>query len=190
MECIVSFGSKICNVKDVLKILHTVIKIFKKIILLIDGIQDLILKFNESILNHYENISSIKLGLISGIETLYVNIQMLFNTVENSIKILSHSSDILPIPGLVINYLNTQIYINSYRISHSKDGIIKFVEYDNNLKPISIKWLGTHLNRITSHTYHDRLSKCFNNNLKTKNYLKLKCLNYIQLINNLQKIIK
>ena len=86
-------------------------------------------------------------------------------SVQDSINILTHSSDILPKPGLIINYANTQLYINSYRILHSKDGIIKLVEYDFNLNPVSINWIGTHLSKITADTYNDRLSKCFNNNL-------------------------
>lgn len=190
-KCIISYNSKVLSVKDVIKILYTIVKIFKKIILLIDEIQTLILKFNDDVFNYHENIPSVKKALIDANEILYTNIQMLFNTTEsNSINILSHSSDLLPIPGLIINYANTQVYINSYRMTYSKDGIIKLVEYDNNLKPVSINWIGTHLNKITEQTYNYRLSRCFNNNLKTINYIKLKCLHYIQLINNLQKIIK
>ena len=132
-KCVVSYNNKVHNIKSVIKMLYTIVKIFKKIIEFIDEIQTLILKFNDSVFNYYENIQSVKSALIGSIENCYINIQMLFNTVQDSINILTHSSDILPKPGLIINYANTQLYINSYRILYSKDGIIKLVEYDFNI---------------------------------------------------------
>lgn len=191
-HCIITYDrnkTKIDKVKNIIKMLHVIVQVFKKINDFIDEIQSLILKFDEKVFTVYENIPNIKDALLKSIETCYINIQMLFNTTIESIYLLSYTHGDIPLPGLGINYSNTLFHINSYRILYSKDGIIKIVEYDQNLKPLTINWIGTHLNKINEFTFNDRLSKCFNNNLSTINSIKKKCLNYIQLINNLQKII-
>ncbi len=192
-HCIITYDgnkTKIDKIKNIIKMLQTIVTIFRKINDFIDEIQTLILKFNDLNFTTYENIPNVKEVLLKTIETCYLNIQMLFNTSIDSIYLLSYTSDDIPLPGLTINYSNTLVYINSFRILYSKDGIIKIVEYDCNCKPISINWIGTHLNKINEFTFNDRLSKCFNNNLETVNAFKVKCLNYIQLINNFQKIIE
>lgn len=192
-HCIITYDgnkTKIDKIKNIIKMLNTIVIIFKKINSFIDEIQTLIIKFNEETFNHYENIQGVKDAMLNSIETCYLNIQMLFNTSVESIYILSYTSEDIPLPGLVINYSNTVFHINSFRVLYSKDGIIKIVEYDPESKPISINWIGTHFNKINEFTYSDRFTKCFNNNLETINAIKGKCLNYIQLINNLQKIIE
>jgi len=181
--------TKIDKIKNVIKMLCSIVVIFKKIIQFIDSIQIMIIKFNDEIFNYYNNIPSVKQILLQSIQVCYTNIQMLFNTSIESIYLLSSTSDDIPKPGISINYANTIFSINSFRVIYSDDGIIKLVEYDSELKPISINWIGTHLNKINQITFNDRLSKCFNNNLVTINSLKLKCMSLIQLINNLQKII-
>lgn len=191
-HCIITYDSnktKIEKIKNVIKMLHSIVIIFKKIIQFIDSVQTMILKFNDDIFNYLDNVTSVKEVLLQSIQICYTNIQMLFNTSIESIYLLSFTSDEIPKAGISINYANTIFSVNSFRVIYSSDGIIKLVEYDSELKPISINWIGTHLNKINSHTFNDRLSKCFNNNLSTINSLKLRCMNYIQLINNLQKII-
>lgn len=191
-HCIITYDTdktKIEKIKNVIKMLHSIVIVFKKIIQFIDSIQTMIIKFNDDIFNYVNNISSIKDVLIQSIEVCYKNIQMLFNTSVESIYLLSFTSGDIPKPGISINYANTVFAVNSFRIIHSPDGIIKLVEYDSELKPISVYWIGTHLNKINEITFNDRLSKCFNNNLATINSLKLKCMGLINLINNLQKII-
>jgi hypothetical protein len=191
-HCIITYDTnktKIDKIKNVIKMLHSIVIIFKKIIQFIDSIQTMIIKFNDEIFNYYDNIPSVKEVLLQSIQVCYTNIQMLFNTSIESIYLVSFTSDDIPKAGISINYVNTIFSINSFRVIHSDDGIIKLVEYDSELKPISINWIGTHLNKINQVTFNDRLSKCFNNNLSTINSLKLKCMNFIQLINNLQKII-
>ena len=89
-----------------------------------------------------------------------------------------------------INYANTLIYINSYKFKYSKDGIIKIIEYDKDLIPISVTFLGTHVNLINNYNFHDKLSKCYNNNLGTIGYIKIILMKYIQIIDNLQNIYK
>ncbi len=182
--------TKIDKIKNIIKMLHMIIVVFKKIIDFIDEIQTLILKFNDGVYNFYENIPNIKKVLLKSIETCYLNIQMLFNTSLESIYLLSYTSEEIPLPGLTINYSNTLVHINSFRILYSKDGIIKIVEYDSQIKPVSINWIGTHINKMNEFTFHEVLTKCFNHNLETINSIKVKCMNYIQLINNLQKIIE
>jgi len=191
-HCIITYDTdktKNDTIKNVIKMLYSIVIIFKKLIQFIDSIQTMIIKFNDEIFNYYDNITSVKEVLLQSIQVCYKNIQMLFNTSIESIYLVSFTSDDIPKPGISINYANTIFSINSFRVIHSDDGIIKLVEYDSNLKPISINWIGTHLNKINKITFNDRLSKCFNNNLSTINSLKLKCMNLIQLINNLQKII-
>ncbi len=192
-HCIIMYDgnkTKIDKIKNIIKMLHMIVHVFKKINDFIDEIQTLILKFNEGVFTIYENIENMKDVLLKSIETCYLNIQMLFNTSIESIYLLSYTCGVIPLPGLTINYANTVFHINSFRILYSKDGIIKIVEYDINSKPLTINWIGTHLNKINEITFSDRLSKCFNNNLATVNAFKVKCLNYIQIINNLQKIIE
>jgi hypothetical protein len=187
--CKVTYNSnniKIYNIKNVIKMLYSIVIIFKKIIQFVDSIQTMILKLNDEIFNYYNNIPSIKQILLQSIQVCYKNIQMLFN---KSNYLLSFTSDEMPKLGILINYLNTVFYVNSFRVIYSDDGIIKIVEYDSELKPICINWIGTHLNKINQITFNDKLSKCFNNNLETINSLKLKCMSLIQLINNLQKIV-
>jgi hypothetical protein len=188
--CLITNEVKKITIKDMIKILILLVNSFKKINSIIDEIQTLILKFNDGIFDNYNNIQSVKQVLLKSIETCYLNIQMILNISYKSIQILNYTSDSIPPPGLTINYLNTSIHINSYRVLYSKDGIIKLVEYDKNFKPLNINWIGTHLNKINKISFNKRLSKCFNNNLKTINTIKVKCANYIQLINNLQKIIE
>jgi hypothetical protein len=192
-HCIITYDgnkTKIDKIKNIIKMLSMIVVLFKKINDFIDEIQTLILKFNDGIFSFYENIPSVKDVLLKAIETCYLNIQMLFNTSVESIYLLSYTSGDIPLPGLTINYSNTLVHINSFRVLYSKDGIIKIVEYDSNTQPLSVNWIGTHLNKMNEFTFSDRLSKCFNNNLETINAIKVKCLNYIQLINNLQKIIE
>lgn len=190
--CIITYDTdktKIDKIKNVIRMLHSIVTIFKKIIEFIDSIQTMILKFNDEIFNYLDNVSSVKEVLLQSIQVCYTNIQMLFNTSIESIYLLSFTSDEIPKPGISVNYANTVFSINSFRVIHSEHGIIKLVEYDSELKPVSINWIGTHLNKMNQVTFNDRLSKCFNNNLSTINSLKLKCMGLINLINNLQKII-
>jgi len=218
--CIIYYDSdrmKIEKTINIIKLIKNITIILKKIIDLIDGLQDLILKFTNEIFNAIDNIKYIRLVLKNSIKILYENILILFNTQYRTIQLINYSSDNFIPQGYTINYVNSLshinlikntdnnknylnpgatinianklIYINPFRVLYSDVGVIKIIEYNNNLEPIQINFLGTHIEDINVHTLDDKLSKCFNNNLHTINTLKTICLNYIQIVNNLQKII-
>jgi hypothetical protein len=208
---------KIEKTINIINLIKNIIIILKKIIDLIDGLQDLILKFTNETFNAIDNVKYIRLVLQNSIKTLYENILILFNTQYRTIQLINYSSDTFIPQGYTINYVNSLshinlikntennknylnpgatinianklIYVNPFRVLYSDVGVIKIIEYNNELEPIQINFLGTHIEDINVHTLNDKLSKCFNNNLYTINTLKTICLNYIQIVNNLQKII-
>lgn len=208
---------KIEKTINIIKLLKKLIIILKKIIDLIDSLQDLILKFTNETFNAIDNVKHIKVALKNSIKILYDNILILFNTQYKSMQLINYSTDNYIPQGYTINYINSLshinliknkdknndyldpgatinianrlIFINSFRILYSDLGIIKIIEYNNDLEPIQVNFLGTHISDIDVYTFNDKLSKCFNNNLYTINAIKSMCLNYIQIVNNLQKII-
>jgi hypothetical protein len=219
--CIIYYDSqrmKIEKTINIIQLLKKLVIIFKKIIELINDVQELIFKFSNDTFNQIDNIDSIKIAIFNSIKSLYDNLQILLGTQFKNIQIINYSTDnIIPKgysinyinslqhiniftsnnqsqnylnPGSTINIANTLIYINSFKILFSEEGIIKIIEYNNNLEPISVNFLGTHILKINNDKLYDKLSKCFNNNLKTINAIKIMCLNYTQKINLLQKIIK
>jgi hypothetical protein len=175
------------TLKTTIKMLQIILNGLKKIICFIDEIQTLVIKFNECTYNDVDNISSIKEALLTAIEICYNNIKMVFNDLVSSTCIFIYTIDPFPKAGISIKYNGVSFNVNSFRLASSKEGIIKLVEYDCNLEPLSIYWIGTHLNKMNNETFNDILSKCFNNNLTTINMLKIRCLHYTHLINNLQK---
>ena len=209
---------KIEKTINIIQLLKKLVNIFKKLLELINEIQDLILKFSNNTFTSINNTDYIKIGLFNSIKTLYDNLQILFNTQFKNIQIINYSTDNIIPKGYSINYVNslqhinmitnnnqsqnylnsgttinianTLIYINSFRILFSNEGIIKLIEYNNELEPISVNFIGTHITEINDEILYSKLSKCFNNNLKTINVVKIMCLNYTQKINFLQKIIK
>ena len=216
--CVIYYDSermKIEKTKNIIKHLLLIVKTFKKMLEMIDNLQNLIMKLVEDEFNVNDNIKYSKKVLLNNIKILYDNIILLFNNQYNNVQIINFSmNDIVPLgysinyinslqhinsyrdtitePGKcnTINYANTLIYINSYKIKYCEDGIIKIVEYDKDLIPISVNFLGTHINLINNYNFHDRLSKCYNNNLETIGYIKVILMKYIQIIDNLQNIYK
>ena len=208
---------KIEKSTNIIKLLKKIIIVFKKILELIDELQTLILKFSNDIFNAVDNVKYIKQSLFNSIKALYDNIVILLNSQFESIQIINFTTDkIIPIgytinfinslqhinaiknseqdkdylnPGSTINITNSLLYINSFRVLYSDVGVIKIIEYNNDLEPISVNFLGTHISEINVHTLDDKLSKCFNNNLNTINHIKIICLDYIQKVNYLQKIL-
>ena len=209
---------KIEKSTNIIKLLKKIIIVFKKILKLIDELQKLILKFENNLFNAVDNVKYIKESLFNSIKALYDNIVVILNSHFESIQIINFTTDnIIPIgytinfinslqhinviknneqdkdylnPGSTINITNSLLYINSFRVLYSDVGVIKIIEYNNNLEPISVNFLGTHISEINVHTLDDKLSKCFNNNLNTINHVKIICLDYIQKVNYLQKILK
>ena len=202
---------------NIIKLLKKIIIVFKKIVKLIDELQKLILKFENNLFNAVDNVKYIKESLFNSIKALYDNIVVILNSHFESIQIINFTTDnIIPTgytinfinslqhinaiknneqdkeylkPGSTINIINSLLYINSFRILFSDVGVIKIIEYNNDLEPISVNFLGTHISEINVHTLDDKLSKCFNNNLNTINHIKIICLDYIQKVNYLQKIL-
>jgi hypothetical protein len=209
---------KIEKSTNIIKLLKKIIIVFKKILELIDELQTLILKFSNDIFNAVDNVKYIKQSLFNSIKALYDNIVILLNSQFETIQIINFTTDnIIPIgytinfinslqhinvvknneldkeylnPGSTINITNSLLYINSFRVLFSDVGVIKIIEYNNNIEPVSVNFLGTHISEINVHTLDDKLSKCFNNNLNTINHVKIICLDYIQKVNYLQKILK
>ena len=162
--CIIYYDSqrmKIEKTINIIQLLKKLFIIFKKIIELINEVQELILKFSNNTFTSLNNTEFIKIGLFNSIKILYDNLQILFNTQFKNIQIINYSTDnIIPKgysinyinslqhinahinnnqiqnylnPGTTINIANTLIYINSFRILFSEEGIIKIIEYNNNL---------------------------------------------------------
>lgn len=208
---------KIEKSTNIIKLLKKVIIVFKKILELINELQTLILKFSNDLFNAVDNVKYIKQSLFNSIKALYDNIVIILNSQFESIQIINFTTDnIIPRgytinfinslqhinaiknseqekdylnPGSTINITNSLLYINSFRVLYSDVGVIKIIEYNNNIEPISVNFLGTHISEINVHTLDDKLSKCFNNNLNTINHIKIICLDYIQKVNYLQKIL-
>jgi hypothetical protein len=208
---------KIEKTTNIIKLLKKIIIVFKKILELIDEVQKLIIKFESDLFNAVDNVKYIKKSLLNSIKALYDNIVILLNSQYNSIQIINFTTDkIFPLgykinfinslqhinviknseqdkdylnPGSTINITNSLLFINSFRVLYSDVGIIKIIEYNNHLEPISVNFLGTHISEINVHTLDNKLSKCFNNNLNTINHIKIICLDYIQKVNYLQKIL-
>ena len=208
---------KIEKTTNIIKLLKKIIIVFKKILELIDELQKLIIKFESDLFNAVDNVKYIKKSLLNSIKALYNNIVILLNSQCNSIQIINFTTDkIIPLgykinfinslqhinviknseqdkdylnPGSTINITNSLLFINSFRVLYSDVGIIKIIEYNNHLEPISVNFLGTHISEINVHTLDNKLSKCFNNNLNTINHIKIICLDYIQKVNYLQKIL-
>jgi hypothetical protein len=208
---------KIEKTKNIIRLLKKIIIVFKKINQLIDELQNLLIKFSNDIFNAVDNVKYIKQSLFNSIKALYDNIVILLNSQFNSIQIINFRIDkIIPLgytvnfinslqhiniinnseqdkdylnPRSTINIINSLLFINSFRILFSDVGVIKIIEYNNKLEPISVNFLGTHISEINVHTLDDKLSKCFNNNLNTINHIKIICLDYIQKVNYLQKIL-
>jgi hypothetical protein len=70
-HCIITYDTnktKIDKIKNVIKMLHSIVIIFKKIIQFIDSIQTMIIKFNDEIFNYYDNIPSVKEVLLQSIQ--------------------------------------------------------------------------------------------------------------------------
>jgi hypothetical protein len=208
---------KIEKTTNIIKLLKKIIIVFKKILELIDELQKLIIKFESDLFNAVDNVKYIKKSLLNSIKALYNNIVILLNSQCNSIQIINFTTDkIIPLgykinfinslqhinviknseqdkdylnPGSTINITNSLLFINSFRVLYSDVGIIKIIEYNNHLEPVSVNFLGTHISEINVHTLDNKLSKCFNNNLNTINHIKIICLDYIQKVNYLQKIL-
>jgi hypothetical protein len=193
-NCIIYYNSKkmkVLKIKNTIKLLELIVETFKKLLNLIDNFQETIVKLieNDFSINIDDNIKLTKIILENNVKLLYDNILILFNIQYKNNQIINISiNDIIPY-GYCINYNNSDIYINSFKIKYSDESIIKIVEYDNLLEPIGVYFLGTHINNINDvETTTKILSKCFNNNLKTIGCIKTVCLKYIQIVNNLQKI--
>lgn len=216
--CVIYYDSermKIEKTKNIIKHLQLIVKTFKNMLEMIDNFQKLIIKLTEEQFNVNDNIKYSKKVLLNNIKLLYDNIILLLNNQFNNVQIINFSmNDIIPLGYSInyinslqhinsyreihvddsqcntINYANTLIYINSYKIKYSENGIIKIVEYDKDLIPTEVYFLGTHINLINNSNFHDRLSKCYNNNLATIGYIKVVLMKYIQIIENLQNIYK
>ena len=214
--CVIYYDSermKIEKTKNIIKHLKIIVEAFKKMIEIIDNFQKLLTKLVQDEFNVNDNVKYCKKLLLNNVKLLYDTIIILLNNQFNNVQIINFSmNDIVPL-GYSINYINslqhinayaetksniyntinfanTLIYINSYKIKYSENGIIKIVEYNKELIPIGVCFLGTHINIINNCNFHDRLSKCFNNNLETITYIKIILMKYIQIIENLQKICK
>lgn len=205
-KCIIQYNEKKIKVIDMcttIKIIEGIYDIFNKITAIINNLQDLISKFSDTIFNNIDNINSCRLVLLNNIKILYDNIIILFSTEYKNIKFIHYSiNDIVP-SGYSINLITSLdnincskpiIYVNSYKVKFCKKGIIKIIEYDDNIEPINVSFIGTHLNLLfKTHNmckFNKILSKCFNNNLKTINYIKIIILKYINIINNLKNLYK
>ena len=208
---------KIEKTTNIIRLLKKIIIVFKKILELIDELQKLIMKFSNDLFNAVDNVKYIKTSLFNSIKALYDNIVILLNSQFESLQVINFTTDnIIPLgytinfinslqhinviknteqkkdylnPGSTINITNSLLFINSFRILFSDVGVIKIIEYNNNREPISVNFLGTHITEINVHTLEEKLSKCFNNNLNTINHIKTRCLDYIQKVTYLQKII-
>jgi hypothetical protein len=191
--CIIYYNPDKMNIEkssNTIIYLKNIINIFKKLVEIITTFQELITKLSENIFSHNDNIKYNKKILFNSVKLLYDNIVILFNTKYNNNNLINISitSDI--VSGYSINFVNSSIFINSYKINFSSEvGVIKFIEYDKNLEPINVSFLGTHFNKITENNFYDKLSKCFDNNLSTITLTKTISLKYINIYNNLKKIL-
>ena len=197
--CVIYYDSKrmkIEKTKNIIQHLKVIIETFKKIIEIINNFQKLITKLVEDEFNSNDNVKHSKNVLLNNVKLLYDNIIVLLNNQCNNIQIITFAMDDNIQLGYSINYfnslqqMNTLIYINSYKIKYSEHGIIKIVEYNKELIPIGVCFLGTHMNLIDNNNFYDRLSKCYNNNLGTITYIKIILMKYIQVIENLNNIYK
>ena len=197
--CVIYYDSKrmkIEKTKNIIQHLKVIIETFKKIIEIINNFQKLITKLVEDEFNSNDNVKHSKNVLLNNVKLLYDNIIVLLNNQCNNIQIINFAMDDNIQLGYSINYfnslqqMNTLIYINSYKIKYSEHGIIKIVEYNKELIPIGVCFLGTHMNLIDNNNFYDRLSKCYNNNLGTITYIKIILMKYIQVIENLNNIYK
>lgn len=203
-NCIIQYDNKnmiIVSIKNIIILLENIVDAFKKILEIINNFQKLILKFSEEEFNTINNISSCKIVLLNNIKLIHDNINIIFNIKYNNCQLITCSIDDSILSGYSISYINSLheinlsnliVYINSFRIKYSTSGVIKIVEYNDILEPISVNFLGTHFNKIKKCTkrseFNKILSKCFNNNNKTISYIKIIVLKYIQIVNNLQTI--
>ena len=180
-----------CNI-----ILYNIISIYKKIISLINDFQNLIIKLRDQNYCSFTNISNTIQIILNSIELLYNNIIILFSKKVNKNQLINYSNKDI-IKGYNIGYYNfdlnndiTITYINSYKIKMSNFGVIKIVEYNKEIDAINVVFIGSHFNNILSEEdLLYRLSKAYQNNKITLSSLKTTCMKFIQIYNNIIKIM-
>lgn len=177
-------------------ILYNIINIYKKIISLIDDFQELIIKLGNQQFSLISNIANTTQIILDSIELLYNNIIILFSKKINKNQLINYSDKDIK-KGYNIGYFNVDInkiititFINSYKIKMAPFGVIKLVEYNKNIDAINVVFLGSHFNNIvTEEDLMNKLSKAYNNNKITLSSLKTTCMKYIQIYNNIIKIM-
>jgi hypothetical protein len=178
-------------------LIYHIIEIYNKLTEIIEEFQELIEKLGNNQFSLITNVINTKQIFLNSIETLFNNIVILFSRKIKNKNLINYSSGNKIINGYQIGYYNFNIErnvviasINSYNIKISKFGVIKLIEYDHDFNPINVLFLGTHFNNInTEQELQVRLSKAFQNNKKTISYIKTMCMKYIQIYNNILKLI-
>ena len=187
--------------ENFISFLKSQINFYNKSQELIEELQVFLNKVNDKKLDINTTYLTTTESINKHILAIYQSLNNLSNIKIEGRKIINVSNNKFNKEGFIINYIdicignklrkkNLSYYIHSLRIQYDESkNIIKIIINDINNNPEHIGFIGSDTSYINENNYLEKYSKCFNNNLKTQNILRIYNLYYILIFNSVIKIL-